>query len=289
MTTDAGQADGAALAVSDAPEADEALTAQEQEFEEQNDDDDGTGEQQAESSEDDDIEDDLDGVKVRGKKEAIERIRAERLMQADYTKKTQAIAEERNFIKVQREIGEQLIDEQAALRNITAQIEAYKNVDWRRAYQDDPEAAGAARMEYDLLREAEQQARNAIQNKAGQLQNVIAEREFKAAQEFTQRLAAEIPNWNNDANIKITNYLRDEGWSDDDIINLRDIRVVRLAAKALGLSAPKSPPKTQPKPQSQPPAKVPSGSTAKTIVGLSDDLPADEWLRRREQQLKRKR
>jgi len=45
---------------------------------------------ESEQSEDeeDELEEDLDGVKVRGKKEALERLKAERLMQADYTRKT---------------------------------------------------------------------------------------------------------------------------------------------------------------------------------------------------------
>ena len=39
-------------------------------------------EEQSEESTEEDIEEELDGVKVRGKKEALERLKSERLMQA---------------------------------------------------------------------------------------------------------------------------------------------------------------------------------------------------------------
>lgn len=290
MTTDAGQADGAAFAVSDAPEADEQIT-QDEYFNGDESGEEGTQDGQSDQPEDDEIEDDVDGVKVKGKKEAIEKLKAERLMQADYTRKTQAAAEERRLIEAQREIGEQLVEEKAVLHTVKKELEAYRNVNWEAAQEQDPENTQRHFMRYNQLKEAAQEAEKAIQNRTGQLQEAIYEREKKASQEFAQRLSAEIPNWNNDANIKITNYLRSEGWSDDDIIGLRDVRVVKLAAKALGITAPKTPPKTQPKPQAQPPAKVPSGvpSGSQAKQGLSDDLSPDEWRRRRELQLKRKR
>jgi SET domain-containing protein len=50
-------------------------------------------------TEDPDEEDEIEGVKLRGKKEALERIKAERLMQADYTRKTQEVAEQRRTIE----------------------------------------------------------------------------------------------------------------------------------------------------------------------------------------------
>ena len=56
-----------------------------------------------EQQSDDEIEDEPDGVKVRGKKELVAKIKAERLMQADYTRKTQEVAEQRKAMEAQRE------------------------------------------------------------------------------------------------------------------------------------------------------------------------------------------
>ena len=60
-------------------------------------------EQQAEDGTDDETEEELDGAKIRGTKAAIEKIKAERLMQADYTRKTQTVAEERKAVEAERE------------------------------------------------------------------------------------------------------------------------------------------------------------------------------------------
>lgn len=60
----------------------------------------GLPEQEPEVS--DEVEEDLEGVKVRGKKDAVEKLKAERLMQADYTRKTQAAADEKRAVEAER-------------------------------------------------------------------------------------------------------------------------------------------------------------------------------------------
>ena len=55
-----------------------------------------------EQATDDELEDELEGVKLKGKKDALEKLKAERLMQADYTRKTQEVAEQRKAIEAQR-------------------------------------------------------------------------------------------------------------------------------------------------------------------------------------------
>ena len=58
------------------------------------------GQELEQSPELDEIEEELEGVKLRGKKEALERIKAERLMQQDYTRKTMSHAEDRKSTRL---------------------------------------------------------------------------------------------------------------------------------------------------------------------------------------------
>lgn len=276
MTTEAEQAGGVDF------DASKALAAEEKAYQENELDEEIQGadepEVAGENTEDDDLEEELDGIKVKGKRADIDRLKTERMLQADYTRKTQAIADERRFLEAQREIEKELVEERAALRGIHTQLSEYKDVDWQAAFSEDPANAQRHWVQYQQLKEAKEQALQAIGAKAEQAQQALQERENKQAQEFSTRLATEIPNWSNDVNAKVTQHLLNEGWKPEEIVAIRDMRIVKLALKAIGSSAPKPPQKQTPPAQARPTAKAPTAKPVKN--GLSDDLSPEEWQKR---------
>lgn len=178
------------------PEIDEALLDDEQQ-----------------ADEDDDVEDDLDGVKLRGKKDAVARLRAERLMQADYTRKMQAgkaeLATERQLLQAEKaesaartQMFQSHLNVVAKLVSLDEKIAAFDGVDWDRLTDADPVQA----MKLD------RQHKNILAQKQQELQNLdVLRQQFALDKQRTQQtqqqgfakqleqaaavLAREVPNW----------------------------------------------------------------------------------------------
>ena len=94
---------------------------------------------------DDDLEDEVDGVKLRGKKDALEKLKAERLMQADYTRKTQEVAEQRRTFDAEREqfqraaqTHQQYLREIGQLTGIDERLAQFSQVNWQALTDQDP-------------------------------------------------------------------------------------------------------------------------------------------------------
>lgn len=191
---------------------------------------DETGEELPEQqTEPDEIEEELEGVKVRGKKDAVEKLKAERLMQADYTKKTQAAAEDRRSIETERATVQQqakLYQEHlgvvADLVSMDKQIAQFKQVDWDALADADPVQAQKLDRQYRTLTETRQTRLNDL----GQLQQRHAlEQQQTTAKQIEQAadvLRREVPNWSPERDVKLREYAVKQGVPAD---GLRDLIV----------------------------------------------------------------
>ena len=164
--------------------------------------------------------------------------------QADYTRKSQALAEQRKGTeKIQSERmqleqerqmyanGLQMLQEQH-----TAKLQDFDEVEWETLKQEDPYAYMIKKDEY---RDAQERVSNAAQQQA-----LIQQEQHTAAQqvrgEFVQqeyaRLVAALPEWNDkDSTIKddIRKYAADVGFLPDEINQLADHRSVLVIKKAM--------------------------------------------------------
>ena len=164
--------------------------------------------------------------------------------QADYTRKSQALAEQRKGTeKIQSERlqleqerqmyanGLQMLQEQQS-----AKLQDFDEVEWETLKQEDPYAYMIKKDEY---RDAQERVSNAAQQQA-----LIQQEQHTAAQQvrgqFVQqeyaRLVAALPEWNDkDSTIKddIRKYAADIGFLPNEINQLADHRSVLVIKKAM--------------------------------------------------------
>ena len=164
--------------------------------------------------------------------------------QADYTRKSQALAEQRKGTeKIQSERmqleqerqmyanGLQMLQEQQS-----AKLQDFDSVDWETLKEEDPYAYMLKKDEY---RDAQERVSNAAQQQA-----LIQQEQHTAAQkvrgQFVQqeyaRLVAALPEWNDkDSTIKddIRKYAADVGFRPEEINQLADHRSVLVIKKAM--------------------------------------------------------
>ena len=163
----------------------------------------------------DEIEDDLDGVKVRGRKDAVEKLKAERLMQADYTRKTQGVAEQARQIEAEKAANAEsakffqshlnLVGE---LMSVDSQLAQFAQVNWDQLSDADPAQAQKLERQY-----------RALQDKRGQGLQVLAQMRQRHALNEQQGTAKQIE--------QAADYLKREipGWSTDRDNGLREYAV----------------------------------------------------------------
>ena len=217
------------------------------------------------------------------------------LMQADYTRKTQEVAEQRRAVMAERQALHQTsqaeLDAYAQATALGRQLAHYQQVDWRAWHDSDPFAAAAATSEYNMLRDQHSQALARLSQAHGQ-------RTFLAQQETARRmeagraaLAREIPGWSDDLKARLIGFAADYGFSRDELDDLEaDPRVAKvLHAAFAGSRSADTARKVQDALAAQ---QVQPASTVRARgappAGLDDRLSADEWMRRRNAQTRRR-
>jgi hypothetical protein len=222
-------------------------------------------------------------------------LKPELMMQADYTRKTQELAEARRAFEAERSLTQQSTQtERAAEANlalIDQQIGHFSTVDWNTWHDSEPFEAQKAFAQYQLLKDARAQT-------LGYLGTVRQERTFKEQQDSARRLeqgvaelARDISDWSPQTAAKLLDFGQSHyGFSREDLDGIDDPRLVKVLHAAFQWEEHRN---KQRRAQShaaaqtaRPAAKV-GGASPKP--GLDDRLSADEWLRRRNEQLRKKR
>jgi hypothetical protein len=185
-------------------------------------------------------------IKVDGKdyEVGIDELKSGYQRQADYTRKSQALAQqrketeniqsERQRLEQERQMyanGLQMLQEQQ-----TAKLQDFDKVDWETMKEEDPYQYMLKKDEY---RDAQERVNNAAQ------QQVLIQQEQQAASnqargQFVQqeyaRLVAALPEWNDkDSTIKkdIQEYATSVGFRPEEINQLADHRSVLVIKKAM--------------------------------------------------------
>jgi hypothetical protein len=187
-----------------------------------------------EAEPDDHEEVDWNGKKFRIPKE----LKPGLMMQADYTKKTQEVAAEREALKAERQSVTQQAEaeranlaDHAKLFSIGEELKAYENVDWQSFINDDPIGA---QQHQSRLQQLEWQGRALAQK----MQQADTERSQKAQQESAKRIeeglreVQKIPGWNPEYAGKLKDYAKSTGFTDQEVNSLSDPKIVKLLHKA---------------------------------------------------------
>jgi len=245
---------------------------------------------------DTDEEIDLDDLKLKVPKDQAQKVREAMLRQADYTRKTQELAESRRAFDTERaqiyQSTQAELNAFAETQNIGRQLAAYQQTNWQAWAQEDPFAAQEHFMHFQTLKDAHQGAMN-------QLAFLHQQRQAAAKQETDNRigegrtvLEREI-GWNDTLKASLTDYALGMGLSRDDLSDLEAnpaaAKILHEAWKGSKTSRNTAAANKHLAAQAvQPAAKAGGGNTPIPTNKLDDRLSAKEWMRRREKQLEAK-
>lgn len=243
---------------------------------------------------DEDLEEDIDGLKVRGKKEAIERLKGERLMQADYTRKTQEAAEirkaaeaEREHVQQARQFELQNLDIVADLRAMDRELNQLQQVNLSQLSDQDPVQAQKIMVRMQQLQAFRGQAANALTQRHQhftQVQQQEAARQLEEGQKVLQR---DIPGWGAELASKLTAFALSSGYTQAEVAAIRSPAMVRSLFREYQVAeAKKQATKRNPQVQTAPVTRV-NVSSKTRAVGDPDKLSGDQWLKWRNAQVKR--
>ena len=182
-------------------------------------------------------------IKVDGEEQEVtlDELRNGYQRQADYTRKSQALAEQRKAYEANLQaIQSEREQYSQALQLMVAQqkneLSQYENIDWKTLKEDDP-------MEYMEKRLEFQEARDKIARVQQEQQRVAAEQQQRVQQQLSEIMQAEFTKLKEalpayaDPSSNLKNELRDYGlslgFSQQDLDSISDHRVVLVLHKAM--------------------------------------------------------
>ena len=156
------------------------------------------------------------------------------LRNADYTQKTQTLAQDRRALESRDAAARQHIREYARLIVLNDQIQAYDTVDWAALQQADPQSAQQQWRNLSLLKEKRAGAVEDFQRRE-QLRALDQQRErAKQVEDGQAVLARELPEWSSDLAGKIVDFGANKyGFTADEIAGIVDPRMVCVLHDAM--------------------------------------------------------
>lgn len=238
------------------------------------------------------IEEELEGVKLRGKKDALERIKAERLMQADYTRKTQEVADQRRQFDQERtqfqetaKSHQEHIREVGKLMAVEERLQQFQQVDWQSLNTQDPVRAQALLIEFNQLQAARGQLSNSLAQKEQQRQLASQQDSAKRASEAEAIVMREVKDWGPEKLQKFVDAGQKAGIQPEGVRQLliQFPQAARFLNKALQYDQLLAQRMQKPKVEPPKPATRLSGGSAANTKPLSDVTDPREWAERRRQ------
>ncbi|HEY1605062.1 MAG TPA: hypothetical protein VGF77_05645 [Allosphingosinicella sp.] len=219
------------------------------------------------------------------------------LRQADYTRKTQEVADMRRAVEAERQVLHQASDAEigtlAQVRALDQQLGYYNRIDWDRWEQQDPFEAQKGWRQFQQLQQARQQT-------AGHFSQLVQHRNFVAQQDTARRieegravLARDIKGWGPElASGLLETGARQYGLHRAEIeeafTDPRLVKVLHDAHQYRLIHGKQQQAQRHLAAQQAEPAARPAASRAPG-QGLDDRLSAEEWARRRDEQVRKRR
>ena len=251
-------------------------------------------------AEDDTEEIERDGVKYRIPKA----LKDDLLRQADYTRKTQEVAETRRALEMQAQsltqqaqLAEATLEHRTNLKLVEQQLATFQNTDWS-AYsaQYGADATAAAMASWQQYRDAQAELSSAITRAEGETRAISERNAANAIAQAEAQLSREIEGWGVEYLSSLAAYaskefgvspqeLRESVINPDGTPDTRTIKVLARLHKAetelATLKAQQTKAQQASKQAAVTPAKPVGQRAGGYKPGLNDDLPVDEWVRRR--------
>jgi len=201
------------------------------------------------------------------------------MVQADYTQKTQALAETTRELQGREQRFQEQITRSNEDRTLDAQhlgelqqLQEYSQIDWQTWVRQDPDAANPAYMAYQQLQNQAQQTRANIEQRGQQREQ---EQQSANQADLQSRLAetreyakAKIPGWSEEVEQQNIDYALEAGIKPQDLQNAMSPAVFQILHDArLGAALRNKP---QPRPQAPTKASSTVGNTAGVSLNAMD-------------------
>lgn len=243
--------------------------------------------------------DDTEEVEYEGQKYAIPKaLKPALMMNADYTRKTQEVAEQRRALEAQQQqLAQQAQSQQEYLQDaakvvaLDDQIKQFEQVDWNALNQQDPVKAQQLWMTYSQLKDSRADVLGQLQQKEQQRALDSQQRLAKQIEESNAVLARDIKGWSPELAGKLRDFAVEKlGFSAQELGQVTDARIVKLlhrayvgdqlVAKQMGAATQTAVPQVKPVPT------VGSNAPAGKDPGR---MSTDEWMKHRNEQLRKQR
>ena len=202
---------------------------------------DGGNDQDPEGDSGEEGADDAEDVDFEGQKYRVPKVLKDALLrQADYTRKTQEVAEHRKAIEADRQRlhndGRQLQENLVAVGELGAlnrTVQDFETYDWQAYTQQDPVRAQQDWIAYQQIKEQRQSVLSRLQETI-QAQTLEEQRaSAKALEEGRAVLAKEIPGFGAEMEGKLADFATQFQFSRDDVLQAvadpRQFKILRLA------------------------------------------------------------
>lgn len=244
------------------------------------------------------VEDDSEEIEHEGQKHRIAKaLKPLLMMQSDYTRKTQEVAERRKELDAreatqaeQFKAAQAHIREIAQLTNMDTQLEQYSKLDWQRLWNDDPVQAGQLQGQFLSLRQQKEALVGHLTQKEREQQSKAQQEAAKRLDEAQTVLKRDIPEWSPELANKLRDFATSKGeLSPEEAAGINDPRLVKLLHLAYVGSQLIDKQRQAAKPQPAAANPVPTVASRSAPAGRDPDkMTTDEWVRWREADLRKK-
>jgi len=220
------------------------------------------------------------------------------MMNADYTRKTQEVAEQRRALEERQTALFQQVKSQADHMQDVGRILAYGDalatydkMDWQQLRQQNPQAAQDSWLQYMQLKDSRDKAALALQQRMQQSAFDQQRTAAKQIEECRLALQRDIKDWSPDLAGKLMEFgAREFGFTPHEVQTVTDPRLFRLLHRAfLGEQAIKRAAASAKLANSDGLKPVPQVGSRSSANGTrpTDRQSVDEWMRSRNEQLRK--
>ena len=187
-----------------------------------------------EPAEPEDFEWEYDGEKYVLPK-ALKPLTEAQMRQADYTRKTQEIAEHRRILDEQAKLlnAAQQFQQAASkefqeLAVVDGKLNQFAQVDWARLWESDPVEAGKLRIMRDELKDSREKLASQLQAKQQEFGNAQQQHMREVIARGAEILRRDIKGWSPDLAQNIRSHAREYGFTEQELASVVDPRMVKL-------------------------------------------------------------
>jgi hypothetical protein len=220
------------------------------------------------------------------------------LRQADYTRKTQELAEQRRALEAERahaaaqaEAAHGALSDRAHLAALDRQLAGFQAIDWRALAQHDPARAQALQQQAHQTLALRDHYAQAVAQHTGRSRAEAAQEAAVRMAQTGRILSREINGWSPELAGKLVDYAQGHGVTLDELGAADDPRVWKILHRAWQgdqAGQREDAAKSAAQAQAVRPAVTVSGAAA-SGGGVRDELATKEWMKRRNEAVRKGR